>query len=155
MTDQLIKKESGLTYRKSLFSEKKGSLALTPTELYFETKNGKQFSVLLKDVINSRAKNGFGNGVDHLIVSYKKDGKETTVKFEHRALWAGAAIGALSQLKEPYFKSWEATIEDARLGKTKGADSGFDAIEKLSNLRDKGVITEEEFAAKKKQMLGL
>jgi len=33
--------------------------------------------------------------------------------------------------------------------------SGADEIEKLAQLRDKGILTEEEFQAKKKQLLGL
>ena len=32
---------------------------------------------------------------------------------------------------------------------------GFDVLEKLAGLRDKGVITSEEFEAKKKEILGL
>jgi hypothetical protein len=31
----------------------------------------------------------------------------------------------------------------------------FAQLEKLASLRDKGIITEKEFAAKKKQILGL
>ncbi|MHC5826238.1 MAG: SHOCT domain-containing protein, partial [Nostoc sp.] len=33
--------------------------------------------------------------------------------------------------------------------------SNFDDLEKLANLRDKGIITEEEFQVKKRQLLGL
>ena len=34
-------------------------------------------------------------------------------------------------------------------------DSYLDELERLSDLRDKGIITDEEFEAKKKQLLGL
>ena len=33
--------------------------------------------------------------------------------------------------------------------------SNMDELEKLARLRDKGIISEEEFEAKKKQLLGL
>lgn len=33
--------------------------------------------------------------------------------------------------------------------------SNLDELEKLANLRDKGIITQEEFEAKKKQLLDL
>jgi len=33
--------------------------------------------------------------------------------------------------------------------------SNLDELEKLAALRDKGIISEEEFKAKKKQLLGL
>jgi predicted Zn-dependent peptidase len=35
------------------------------------------------------------------------------------------------------------------------SESYLDELEKLAGLRDRGVITEEEFEAKKKQLLGL
>ena len=35
------------------------------------------------------------------------------------------------------------------------SNSGVDDLEKLSELKEKGVITEEEFQQKKKQILGL
>ena len=35
------------------------------------------------------------------------------------------------------------------------ATSGLDELERLASLRDKGVITEDEFAQKKRQLLGL
>jgi len=38
---------------------------------------------------------------------------------------------------------------------TKANNSGIDDLEKLADLRDKGVITPAEFEAKKKQILGL
>ena len=45
-----------------------------------------------------------------------------------------------------------------RLGQIAAGDSsssGLDELEKLASLRDKGILTEEEFQAKKKQILGL
>ena len=37
----------------------------------------------------------------------------------------------------------------------RGETGYLDELEKLGELRDKGIITEEEFSAKKKQLLGL
>lgn len=39
--------------------------------------------------------------------------------------------------------------------KEEAEDSYLDELERLSDLRDKGIITDEEFEAKKKQLLGL
>jgi hypothetical protein len=36
-----------------------------------------------------------------------------------------------------------------------GSDAQYDELEKLADLKDKGIITEQEFEAKKKQILGL
>jgi hypothetical protein len=153
--EQIIKKESGLTYKKGFLSQFKGSLILTATELSFETKDKKQFSILLKDVLNSRAKKGLGNGLDYLIITYIETGKEKKAEFEHMNFMGGLAVGNLSQLKEPYFKSWESQIEDTRLNKNKQITSGIDDLEKLADLKQKGIITEEEFLTKKKQILGM
>ena len=39
--------------------------------------------------------------------------------------------------------------------KTKNSTSNLDELEKLSHLKEKGIITEEEFKKKKKQLLGI
>ena len=70
------------------------------------------------------------------------------------AFWSGIAMGNLLQLREPYFRSWESAIQDARLAKNT-VNSDLDDLEKLADLQKKGVITEEEFTQKKKQLLGL
>ena len=47
---------------------------------------------------------------------------------------------------------------EARISQSSGSQqshSGADELEKLAELKEKGIITEEEFAAKKKQLLGL
>jgi len=36
-----------------------------------------------------------------------------------------------------------------------GATSDLDQLEKLADLKARGIITEQEFAAKKRQLLGL
>ena len=47
----------------------------------------------------------------------------------------------------------EEKMQESRSGNHKKSEA--DDLEKFSQLRDKGIITEEEFQAKKKQLLGL
>jgi hypothetical protein len=150
--ENIIKKESKVTYKKFLNS-KKGDLVLTNSRLYFTSKDTEIFNTAIKDIINVKAQNGLGNGMSHLVVTYTQDGKEQTAKIEHFSFLKGVAIGNLSALKEPYFKSWELAIEDLRSGKN--TNNNMAELEKLAELKSKGVITEQEFSAKKKQLLGL
>lgn len=69
--------------------------------------------------------------------------------------------GAMNDLS---IQSEEITDEDrAALGADSSGTEGervaessyLDELEQLANLRDQGIITEEEFEAKKKQLLGL
>ena len=154
MEEKIIKKEDKLTYKGGLFNNKKGSLVLTQTQLYFLAGKKKSFDIPVRNIVNVRAKKGLGNGIDHLLVSYQENGKDCQIKIEHFAFWSGIAIGNFSQLKEPYFRSWERIIEDIRLEKNKSENSLND-LEKLADLKNKGIISEEEFSAKKKQLLGL
>jgi len=52
------------------------------------------------------------------------------------------------------------TDEDRAYAEQQGTDEGgkpeyLDELERLAHLKDEGVITEEEFEAKKKELLGL
>lgn len=154
MSEIILKKEDNLTYKTSILSANKGSLVLTTTELYFLLKDKKMFSIPVKDIVNVVAQKGIGNGIDHLYISYRDGGKDVKIKIEHFAFWSGMAIGNLSQIKEAYFKAWEQLIEDTRLGKNKNLNDLND-LEKIADLKNKGIISEEEFSAKKKQILGI
>lgn len=46
-------------------------------------------------------------------------------------------------------------VEPASPTASAGGESYLDELEKLAGLRDRGIITDEEFEAKKKQLLGL
>lgn len=151
--EKILKKEDKLDYKSGLFG-KRGSLVLTTTGLYFQSGEDKPLSVPLGNLISVNAKKGLGNGVDYLFLIYSKDEKEKEARIQHLAFWAGMAMGNLSQLREPYFKSWEQAIENARYGRGE-TRSDLDDLEKLAILKEKGIITEEEFSQKKKQMLGL
>jgi hypothetical protein len=145
MTNEpIIKKEDKLFYRGGFLKNKVGTLTLTPTGLSFATKKKTIFVIPMKDIVSANTRKGFGIGVYNLYVIYNQGGKETQAKIEHHSTFRGS------------FDSWEQAINDARLGKyAAGASGAISDLEKLAELKNKGVITEEEFAAKKKQILGL
>ncbi len=151
--EKIIKKEDKLDCKIGFFG-KRGSLILTTNELYFLSGDKKIFDTKLSDIMSINAKKGLGNGIDHLFVTINENGKEKKIKIQHLAFWAGVAIGNLTQIRDPYFKSWESAIENARFGRNTGKGD-LDDLEKLAGLRAKGIITENEFKIKKKQLLGL
>lgn len=59
--------------------------------------------------------------------------------------------------QEPSFQrireELEAKLADRAVGGSSSSGSSLDDLKKLAELRDEGIITEEEFAAKKKQLL--
>ena len=91
-------------------------------------------------------------GIEHLEILYRVNGKEDKATFENQTL-TGLIVGGISRAESLYFADWQKTIEDLRNGN--GQTSDLDDLEKLSGLKDKGIITEDEFKAKKKQLLGL
>lgn len=113
--ENIIKKENDLTYKGGFLNSKRGSLVLTKTNLSFITKNKTVFDIPVHDILNVAAKKGLGNGIDHLVILAKESDKERKIKIEHLAFWSGVAMGNMSQLREPYFKLWEKTIDDLRL----------------------------------------
>ncbi len=77
---------------------------------------------------------------------YDAAGDENTVMFNRKQM--------------PDFVAAKKSIEQLRDRLTKPSvqtspDNSLDQLEKLAALRDKGIVSEEEFAAKKKQLLGL
>ncbi len=56
--------------------------------------------------------------------------------------------------KNKLFEEAKQLIEE-RIGNHNKKTSGLDDLEKLALLKEKGVITEEEFSTKKKQLLGI
>ena len=117
MAEQILKKEDKLTFKGGIFRNKKGSLSLTRTSLYFATKKGDRvFDIPLGEIVSVNTKKGMGNGVEHLYVIYNADGSEKTAKVEHYSMnqWA---MGMASRIAPLYFASWEQMINDARFGK--------------------------------------
>mgnify|MGYP003393244866 CR=1 FL=1 len=115
--EQIIKKEDKLKFKGGLFNTKSGTLVLTKSELYFETKGGKKmFTVPVKSIQSVNSQKGVGAGVDHLYVLYQENGREQKAKIEHFSIMSWGALGNLSRLSS-YFSSWEQMINDARFGR--------------------------------------
>lgn len=104
----------------------------------YQTNFGKSFRVLKADIESvSLDKGGMGKNI------IRVNGKGTLLaEVELPKLWAE---------KVQQFILDE--IKDNK--KPAGNSSSFDQLEKLAELKDKGIITEKEFEAKKKQLLGL
>lgn len=117
MADQILKKEDKLTYKGGFLKNKKGSLALTRSNLYFVSKKGdKVFDIPLADIVSINAQKGVGAGVEHLYVLYNRDGKEKKLKIEHFSMMSWG-MGLASRISASYFASWEQMINDARFNK--------------------------------------
>jgi hypothetical protein len=154
MPEKIIKKEDKLEYTKGILLNRRGTLVLTTNELYFIKKDKKLFSSPLNDIVSVNAKKGIGNGVEWLIIVYNSGGKEQTAKIHHFGFFNGIGLGILSRMTQLYFASWEKAINDARFGQGEN-NNGLNNLEKLAELKEKGILNEEEFNAKKKQILGL
>ncbi|MCX6724336.1 MAG: SHOCT domain-containing protein [Candidatus Staskawiczbacteria bacterium] len=155
MEEKIIKKEEKLECRckgAGLFG-KKGALVLTNKELYFIEKNNKIVSVPLDNIISVNTQKGLTNGVELFFITYKNNDKEEKAKIIHYGFVNSLSLGSLSRLKESYFSSWEKIINDWRFSNNEKSSSNLDELEKLANLKEKGIITEEEFNQKKKQLL--
>ena len=54
-----------------------------------------------------------------------------------------------------YVEQQAAAAEQGAAGATGGMDDTASQLEQLAKLKEQGILTEEEFAAKKKQILGI
>ena len=90
--------------------------------------------------------------VKFIIISTFVNGSSTlTVTANLNMLLASVAQGLANQAKLNEFMD----LVKSFAPDTKASNSGIDDLEKLADLRDKGIITPTEFEAKKKQILGL
>lgn len=64
--------------------------------------------------------------------------------------WAGQEAEAQAQAEQPMEQPQAAPVPAASV-----ADDQIAQLEKLAQLKEQGILTEEEFAAKKAQILGL
>ncbi len=71
-----------------------------------------------------------------------------------RGMIVGAAIASSRSKKRQAIATSE-KVEQTPQSQSLEAIDNLSQIEKLAELRDKGILTEEEFSAKKKQLLGL
>lgn len=102
----------------------------------YKSMYGKSFRVLKSD-IESVSLDDAGMGKNKI----KINGKGTTL--------------ADVDMPKPWAEKVQDFIRSELSGKVSNQSSSLDELEKLSELKDKGVITEEEFLTKKKQLLGL
>ena len=153
--EQVIKKETKLRYCKNILNTKNGALVLTTTELYFLVKNKKEFNIPLAKILSVNCQKGVGTGNENMYVVYQEGDQEKKIKIQHFSFMSFGTVGNLSRIGALYFTSWEQAINSARTGSQKTSGTDLNDLKKLATLRDEGVITEEEFTAKKKQLLGL
>jgi len=68
-----------------------------------------------------------------------------------------ARDGKYPKLVQPAFETMRKRLDDKMKNPTyaSGTPSNLDELEKLASLRDKGIVTEEEFESKKRQLLEL
>lgn len=159
-TERVIKKEE-LMLRKSAFTKLAGNLILTPKSLTYIQVKGvfnkteeKILEIPISSIVNVKAVKAYAGGTEHLHITYTEGGKELKVTFEHVSVSAAFTMGAASRLEAMYLADWVKAIEDLRGGKN-SSNNGLDDLEKLAELKSKGIITQEEFEAKKKSILGL
>lgn len=73
------------------------------------------------------------------------------------AVVAGTATAVSNNVSRRQAERWQNDnqVEDAAAAPIQESSDPYAELEKLGNLKDKGVISQEEFDAKKKQLLGL
>jgi hypothetical protein len=147
---KILKKET-VMLNKSVISKVKGDLVLTPSELSFHIKKGlinkteeMYLSIPISSIINVKAAKAFSYGVEHLKITYLVNGKEVKSTFEHQTM-VGLAIGAFSRAEPLYFTDWANMIEALRMNEEKSNDNGLDELEKLAELKKKGIIYNSVF----------
>ena len=83
--------------------------------------------------------------------SETKGGIRDAVKDENTILFKGGKVEADFVKAKQLIDTYRARLR----GEGAATRGGLDDLEHLAQLRDRGIITEEDFAAKKKQILGL
>ena len=157
-TSQVLRKEDKLRYLKAAFSIRKGTLVLTTTELSFVNKDEGEieFSIPLKNILSAIAQKKMSGSKELLIVVYTENGKEKKVKIQHFSMTSLSPVVNVFNMGHYYFSAWEQAINQARTGPSDFPKSnGIDLLERLAGLKEKGILSEEEFAAQKKTILGM
>jgi len=72
-----------------------------------------------------------------------------------RSMIAGAAIATSRSNKRQAASQQQPAVQQPTPAPASNNDDMFLQLEKLGALKDKGLLTQEEFDAKKKQLLGL
>jgi hypothetical protein len=150
--ERVLKKEDKITQFNGFWHKAyKGTLVLTTNDLCFLSKKGNKevLRMPLSSIVSvNTEKMDFA---DNLFVVYKDGNTERRTKFIHhdrRQLIFAAASPS-------HFLSWEQSINDARFHRSNDNSNTLSDLERLAVLKDKGALTADEFAAKKKELLGL
>lgn len=154
MEERIIKKELVFVGMSA------GYLILTPTRLYFEYNVGFfkpnlkiMFDIPVKSIINVEAEKDHFSSTYILKIMHRKDGKEYLEKCT-KSGWGIFKGTAAFKVEANQFNDWVKNIEEVRADSYK-SNSDFGQLEKLADLKEKGIITSEEFEKKKKIILGL
>jgi len=122
-----------------------GTITFTIDEKYLNYRNNMTtFRILKSDIesVSLDADNGIGLG--HLGFNYLRVNGSGTL--------LGEAHLPVSNAK----KAQEFILQEINVNANKsGGSNNYYDLEKLADLKEKGIITQEEFEAKKKQILGL
>jgi len=140
-----------------------GFLILTPNRLYLEYTAGFfkvttkiLFDIPINNIINVEADKNFLSSTYVLKIRHKKDGKEYEEKCNKSGVNLFKGVDAF-KIEANLFNDWVKRIEEARTDHYNDNKSGsdFNQLEKLAELKDKGIITQGEFEKKKKLILEL
>ena len=135
----------------------RATLTVTPTKVIISRAKGRVNKEILIDQITSMEirKAGYFS-VGHIRFSFK-GGQEHTTWTAYRARIDENAVMFKKQQEQDFIKAKE-LVERYQADASKQpltSSSNVSDLEKLASLRDKGVITKEDFEAKKKQVLGI
>ena len=149
-------------YSESYLSEKDFEQVVSACKFAFDELNmdifNEGFDTYGKYFITGDEKFSFSNSpiIDEIIVQLEKDNKGTNVTIFVDYGWA---LGPWCKnhgikLGKEFIKTVKSELARHNLGPEKLILEA-DALKKYSELKEQGIITEEEFNAKKKQILGL
>lgn len=140
-----------------------GFLILTPTRLYFEYNAGffkvklkTLFDIPINDIVNVEASKDFVSTSYILKIRHQQDGKEYEEKCT-KSGWSPFKGRDAFKIESNLFSEWVRSIEETRNGThdKKSTLCEFHQLERLAQLKEKGIITQDEFDRKKKMILGL
>lgn len=152
--EQVLKKEDGLKYIRSGFRKTKwGTLTVTKHDLYFVSKKGEELlRVPISNIVSVNTSKS--DRADFLLLIYTDSGNERRAQLAHIKTGLGS-MTIFPDGSANHFASWEQSINDARFRRTADTSSSLSDLERLAALKDRGILTADEFAAKKKELLGL
>ena len=148
----------------------KGWLVVSDERLIFSSKNelgkGEKWSVPLEKIDSAATKKPFRAATDILEILYADEkGKRKRKVFERVSLASLAMLGGAGRLQQNALAGLEHAILEAREARHRSAGQPdaatpqpaadrIEQLERLAALHEKGALTDEEFAAAKKLLIG-